>query len=129
MEHINYCTLCKKTGKGVNLMKHYRYTKKDGTHIQKYMCRECNTIKAKTWYKNNTERAKEIVRESEKRNPGKQKARMLLNYALKTGLIEKPKQCQECGQVKKLQGHHTDYEKPTVVEWVCTHCHSEKHSK
>ncbi len=127
MEHINCCTTCKKTKVEAALMKHYKYIRKDGTEVQKYLCRECNRNKSRSWYKNNKARAKEIIKKSEMRYPEKQQARILLNYAVKTMLVNKPEQCQDCKRKEPLQGHHNDYNKPLIVEWLCTNCHSNRH--
>ncbi len=53
----------------------------------------------------------------------KRKAWNALYYALKTGKIVKPDKCDICGEAKKTQGHHRDYEKPFKVTWCCQDCH------
>jgi len=39
-----------------------------------------------------------------------------------------PQPCEVCG-LMKVEAHHTDYEKPLVVNWLCRKHHKEVHSK
>ena len=57
------------------------------------------------------------------RNPEKTKAHNIVAGALRTGKLVKPKACQRCRQVSRLEGHHRDYSKPLEVEWLCYWCH------
>lgn len=50
-------------------------------------------------------------------------ARALLNQAVKKREVIKPPKCQECGSESKVTAHHSDYNKPYDVEWLCTKCH------
>lgn len=63
------------------------------------------------------------------RHPEHKRARDAVYRALKDGTLIKPLQCQECGEVKSLQGHHESYEESKFlqVEWVCRKCHRKKH--
>lgn len=53
--------------------------------------------------------------------------------AIKAGLLVRPEECSRCHKIPKLrtdgasgiQGHHNDYSKPLVVEWLCSKCHRE----
>ena len=67
-----------------------------------------------------------------KRNlyPKQVKARELLNYHLKKGNLIKPNYCSNCGvqkEVKEIESHHKDYNKPLEVIWLCNYCHREVH--
>lgn len=53
----------------------------------------------------------------------KEKARSALRWAVKSGKIKKPLQCQNCGSYGRLDGHHKDHSKPFDVEWLCKACH------
>lgn len=55
------------------------------------------------------------------------KARNKLRYAVRTGKIMKPKICEKCFDKAKLHGHHSDYNKPLEVLWVCNYCHKKIH--
>lgn len=65
----------------------------------------------------------------------KQKARYQVKVALKNGILIMPDNCQHCGihvsnlkyKVKKLQAHHTDYNNPLEIVWVCFSCHRKIH--
>ncbi len=57
-----------------------------------------------------------------KRYPQKDKARQLLNDAVRDGKITK-QPCYLCGSTNKIEAHHHDYSKPLDVKWVCFYCH------
>lgn len=60
------------------------------------------------------------------RHPEKDRARRLVNYAVRAGnLIPLP--CKKCGA--KAQAHHHDYSKPLDVEWLCFKHHREEHGQ
>jgi hypothetical protein len=44
--------------------------------------------------------------------------------AAKKGLIARPRLCAGCGGATKLQMHHPDYHRPTLVMWLCKPCHA-----
>lgn len=62
-------------------------------------------------------------------NPEKYKAHSAVNSALRSGTLVKPEKCEDCGETKKLHGHHDDYSKPLEVRWLCARCHSIFHAK
>lgn len=65
------------------------------------------------------------------RHPDRYRASNILNAALQSGKIEKPNTCEDCGKTfksRQLHGHHEDYSKPLVVEWLCTRCHGDRHT-
>jgi hypothetical protein len=57
------------------------------------------------------------------------------NKALRLGDIVRPTTCAECGVsyegslVKLIQGHHEDYSKPLLVDWLCRKCHAKRHPR
>ena len=58
----------------------------------------------------------------------KEKAQLLVKYALTAGLLTRPEVCEDCGRhVASLHGHHENYENPLVINWLCQSCHSERH--
>ena len=71
-------------------------------------------------------------REACRKNPEKYSARYKLRWAVRSGRIEKPAECSDCGEAteaKRLTGHHNDYNKPYEVEWLCYVCHGKRHRK
>lgn len=57
-----------------------------------------------------------------------------LEWALAQGKITRPDSCEQCGSSERfsdgrtsIQGHHTDYNKPLVVMWLCQKCHHNWH--
>jgi hypothetical protein len=62
------------------------------------------------------------VRRSARRYPERILARLILNHAVASGLLKRPKRCK-CGSPEPIQAHHQDYAKPLEVEWLCLRCH------
>lgn len=60
-----------------------------------------------------------------KRNRHKRNARDRVAYAVRTGKLKRLP-CDKCGN-EKSEAHHTDYNKPLEVIWLCKSCHSELH--
>jgi len=58
-------------------------------------------------------------------------SRLLVQAALKDGLIARPETCSQCvnTQTRPLEAHHTDYLKPLDVTWLCKKCHHALHKK
>jgi hypothetical protein len=58
----------------------------------------------------------------------KQRARGAVRRAVKSGRIIRPTRCEECGAGVRTEAHHTDYDKPLEVHWLCrpghAHCHN-----
>ena len=50
-------------------------------------------------------------------------AQSLLAYHIKAGNIIKPDTCEECGQKKRIEGAHYNYDEPLKVRWLCRSCH------
>ena len=48
-------------------------------------------------------------------------------YAIRTGQLTRPSECEHCGKSCKPEGHHEDYNAPLAVEWLCQSCHSGRH--
>ena len=61
------------------------------------------------------------------RDTKKISARKRLQEAVKAGRVVRPGRCEECGKKGKTTGHHEDYTKALVVEWLCTTCHGKQH--
>ncbi len=58
-------------------------------------------------------------------NPEKVKARTAVAYAIKRGkLVKEP--CIRCKSLK-VQAHHSNYNTPLEVSWLCSKCHGKVH--
>lgn len=67
----------------------------------------------------------EITREWRKNNPKRWKAHILLNNALRAGIVQKLP-CLICGE--KSEAHHPDYDQPLDVVWLCPAHHKQTHA-
>jgi len=62
------------------------------------------------------------------------RAHNLVEYAVRIGVLQRPSVCSECGEHRVykdgrsgIQAHHSDYNKPLDVTWLCKECHDEWH--
>lgn len=57
--------------------------------------------------------------------PEKALAHDVVAWAIRTGRLVRPKNCQRCPQrpTEPLHCHHSDYSRPLVVEFLCRDCH------
>lgn len=93
--------------------------------------REAIISSAKEWRKRNPEKAAAIIKAKAKREPERRRARGALKKAVYDGRIAKPTVCSLCNTNKKerrfIHGHHSDYDRPFAVTWVCARCHPSLH--
>ena len=84
------------------------------------------------WYKKNGRNRAidytEAIIEWRNNHPDGVRAQAILNYAIKSGKIIKPKNCEKCTKEKRLCAHHDDYSKPLKVKWLCSSCHKIEHA-
>ena len=63
--------------------------------------------------------------------PEKERARRILQQAVRCKRVTKPNHCQRCTtpvpDPRLLHGHHHDYTQPLNVEWICPRCHGLEH--
>lgn len=78
---------------------------------------------------NNYQKLREQAQRALAKMPKDQRfiARRALYDARRRGKIVKPSDCQACGLVAQVHGHHEDYNKPYDVEWLCRYCHTLRH--
>lgn len=50
-----------------------------------------------------------------------------INRLIRTGTIIRPAQCSHCGKYCVPDGHHPDYNEPSLVIWLCKSCHNKQH--
>ena len=76
---------------------------------------------------------KKYAKDYQEENRAKKYCHVLLNRAVKKGLIKTSNVCEDCGceknNLSEIQGHHEDYFKPLEVIWLCRVCHSRRHKK
>lgn len=89
-------------------------------------------VKAREAYQQ-SERGKEASRRaaevSRKRHAIKIAARNALLNAVRDGRVQKFSACMHCGSTKNVQGHHTHYDAPLAVYWLCAKCHAQTHKE
>lgn len=57
----------------------------------------------------------------------KRAVRAAVSHAIKRGRLIKPKACQLCGKVGRLEAHHHNYAERLNVRWLCSVCHGIEH--
>lgn len=57
------------------------------------------------------------------------RARSAVWYAMSTGRLARPSECECCLEARSVEAHHEDYTKPLEVVWLCRQCHGKKHRK
>jgi|SRR5271157_987926 len=80
-------------------------------------------------------RASRHAKNRRARYPEKAKAQQLLSRAVVRREVVRPTICERCGKVDPraidgrtlIHGHHPDYSKPLIVQWVCPPCHTDLH--
>ena len=124
---MSKCIVCKKESEHLIL----GGVGSNGKGKKRYLCRECNTEKFKRIRrkKSNLESIARASRRAYEKHREKWLARAKARYAVKIGKLTKPAECEECKEVKPLQGHHEDYTKPLEVIWLCTGCHADADRK
>lgn len=76
------------------------------------------------WNAANREKMRASVRKSKLKYPVREKARKLVTNALVSGKLQR-QPCIVCGD--KGEAHHSDYNKPLDVDWLCRKHHSMWH--
>ena len=78
----------------------------------------------KEWEKNNKDKRVSYVNQSHRKHPEKLKARRMAQYK-----IPFKSACEICGDTNNLQRHHWNYDKPLMVNTLCSFCHNVQHQK
>jgi hypothetical protein len=102
-----------------------------------YSCKQCVQAERIRYYDKNTDDVNKRVRsyQDKKHNrkrtqTGANPAQMLLNHAVKKGIICKPNSCEKCHENKRLHAHHWNgYDHPYDVVWLCPSCHHAAHGR
>lgn len=135
---------CFKCGIEKPLSEYYRHKKMSDGYLGK--CKECTKADVTAHRNANIERvraydmarakldhrvaaAKAVTARRRAENPEMYMAHCLVNNAVRDGRLKKPSQCQWCGRVARIHGHHDDYSKPLDVMWLCAPCHKQRHKQ
>ncbi len=119
---MKVCTKCKKTKPLSNYSPHKRAV--DG---KQSACKACMNKLLKEYYQINRIKVKKTVERYKKTNPEKTLAHNTVNQAIRDGKIWRPSFCKKCGLSCKPDGHHTNYQNPFDVDWLCRSCHIKIH--
>jgi hypothetical protein len=111
----------------------YKNKEKRAKYLKEY--RKRNQTKSREYYanwyaKNGRNRAVdwvEAVQDWYKKHPNAGKAHAIVQKAIKSGKLIKPTKCMKCNKIKTLHAHHTNYDKPLEVMWLCVSCHKLEH--
>jgi len=67
-------------------------------------------------------------------NTKRKRVQHFTDKAIKKGILIRPVRCEKCRETQEfsdgrngIQAHHTDYDKPLDVIWLCQKCHHEWH--
>lgn len=128
---------CFKCGEVKVLSAFYKHPQMSDGYVNK--CKECNKSdvtanrKAKVEYyreydrqRGNRQDLSDLHRYREE-NPKKYAAHVRVGNAIRDGILV-PKPCEVCGGLK-VHGHHTDYDKPLDVMWLCSEHHVAWHKE
>lgn len=112
------CGKCKQE----KLLSGFSKNRSRGDGLQ-YWCKDCHVER----YLNPVAREaqRKAAEDYYRKHPEKAKARYAVKYAIKTGKLVRSIFCEECGLPAETEGHHPDYTKPLVVDWLCLECHKE----
>lgn len=91
----------------------------------KYYASDKGKENYKKYYSEHKSEFIERAKKSNARHPNERYAQGVLNHALKMGKIKRMP-CEICGSMKS-QAHHSDYNKPLDVMWLCRKHHAEWH--
>lgn len=79
--------------------------------------------KGRKWIKIHRAECAESLRVYRGKYPERNTANQTVTYAVKKGVLRKPKVCEECGGTGRIEAHHSDYSQPLLVQWLCKSCH------
>ena len=91
--------------------------------------KEAISLKGKKYRQQHPERTRRQQRLYHQSYPERQRCKDAVQRAKKAGILTVGS-CADCGVSPKdiaIQAHHTDYEKPLDVVWLCASCHQGRH--
>jgi hypothetical protein len=63
------------------------------------------------------------TRKDKQKFPEKDHARSLVRRAIKTGKLIPLEECEFCGNIDSIDGHHPDHSNPFLLLYLCKNCH------
>lgn len=120
--------------KSTDLLLFILRTKEVQNILEKKFCRKISNVYSLCFSKNNSisryrkhgkKINEKIIRENIKNDNKtlRDKARNTVNNYMKAGKINKPNICESCGKQKTIEAHHSDYNQPLKINWLCIKCH------
>jgi hypothetical protein len=111
------------------LIEFYKHSMMADGHLNK--CKPCTRADTRANRASRVEYYREYDRKRGFRVYDEKKvaARAALWKLIKAGELRKPERCEQCGATGRTEGHHLDYNRPLLVEWLCKACHSQRHTK
>jgi hypothetical protein len=103
---------------------HRDRTQRDGLSAR---CKACVSKHTAAWAARNRTRKNATDLAWKHRNKHKDHARGAVRRAVASGALKVPLLCQDCRAKRPLEAHHTDYNRPLAVRWLCKPCHAESH--
>lgn len=84
----------------------------------------------RSWKSANLGQHAALARAYRRRHPEKIVAQNRLNYAVRTGRVQR-QPCEACGQAERVHAHHQSYrpEDWLNVRWLCFACHAREHTQ
>jgi len=67
-------------------------------------------------------------KERQQKYPKRTKAQAKLASLIRSGKLI-PEPCFQCEAITNIEGHHSDYNKPEEIVWLCKSCHRKHHNK
>lgn len=97
---------------------------------QVYCCRDCQK-NAVQWRRTSSRRraAKDIERTNAYRKRPETRDKRRAQQMARRSAPPKPMLCQDCGSRPPCDKHHPDYDRPTVIVWLCRSCHMKRHAE
>lgn len=98
---------------------------------RKYHKRHVQSIREAKRERYRKDRDRFAERDKRTAQTAKGRARRTLRQAVRSRKVIKPAECERCGERTPkhlLSGHHHDYSKPLLVEWLCRWCHAREHA-
>ena len=128
--HLNICKDCKRSGNSKyredNIEKVKEYDR-NRPNSKERSNKRLLAFKSKSYLEKNTIYKKSNLNKSES-----VKNQKIVNdktaYAIKTGKIVKPENCERCTETE-IETHHPNYLEPLTVIWLCKKCHGEEHKR